>query len=94
MRILATALAVLVLGAGPALAKPPVASSLDKVLVIGTDGTRWDLLRDAMRDGRAPNLARLARQGFARSSPSQLRRRSRAPRRSPARPAPASTRYS
>jgi hypothetical protein len=68
MRILATALAVLVLGAGPALAKQPVASSLDKVLVIGTDGTRWDLLRDAMRDGGAPNLARLARQGFVRPS--------------------------
>ena len=52
----------------PALAKQPVAPNLDKVLVIGTDGTRWDLLRDAMRDGRAPNLARLARQGFARPS--------------------------
>ncbi len=68
MRTLATALAFLALGATPALAKQPVASSLDKVLVIGTDGTRWDLLRDAMRDGRAPNLARLARQGFARPS--------------------------
>ena len=68
MRTLATALAFLALGATPALAKQPVASNLDKVLVIGTDGTRWDLLRDAMRDGRAPNLARLARQGFARPS--------------------------
>ena len=68
MRTLATALAFLALGATPALAKQPVAPNLDKVLVIGTDGTRWDLLRDAMRDGRAPNLARLARQGFARPS--------------------------
>jgi Type I phosphodiesterase / nucleotide pyrophosphatase len=68
MRTLATALAFLALGATPALAKQPVASNLDKVLVIGTDGTRWDLLRDAMKDGRAPNLARLARQGFVRPS--------------------------
>ena len=73
MRTLATALAFLALGATPALAKQPVASNLDKVLVIGTDGTRWDLLRDAMRDGRAPNLARLARQGFARPSMLELR---------------------
>ena len=34
--------------------------------MIGTDGTRWDLLRAAIRSGRAPNLARLGRQGFAR----------------------------
>ena len=70
MRTLATALAALALGASPALAQAqaPSGSNLDKVLVIGTDGTRWDLLRDAMRDGRAPNLARLARQGFARPS--------------------------
>jgi Type I phosphodiesterase / nucleotide pyrophosphatase len=68
MRTLATALAFLALGAGPALAKQPVASNLDKVLVIGTDGTRWDLLRDAMKDGRAPNLKRLAGEGFGRPS--------------------------
>ncbi|MBN1529934.1 MAG: alkaline phosphatase family protein [Thermoleophilaceae bacterium] len=66
MRTLATALAVLAVGATPALAQKPPATNLDKVLVIGTDGTRWDLLRDAMRQGRAPNLARLARQGLAK----------------------------
>ena len=42
--------------------------SLDKVLVVGTDGTRWDLLQAAMKSGRAPNLARLGREGFARPS--------------------------
>ena len=68
MRTLATALAFLAVGATPALAQKPAAPNLDKVLVIGTDGTRWDLLRSAMRDGRAPNLARLARQGFAKPS--------------------------
>ena len=68
MRALATALAFLAVGATPALAQKPAAANLDKVLVIGTDGTRWDLLRDAMRQGRAPNLARLARQGFAKPS--------------------------
>jgi hypothetical protein len=46
----------------------PEGTSLNKVLVIGTDGTRWDLLRAAMQSGRAPNLARLARQGFGRPS--------------------------
>jgi Type I phosphodiesterase / nucleotide pyrophosphatase len=34
------------------------------VLVIGTDGTRWDLLEKAMKAGKAPNLARLRREGF------------------------------
>ncbi len=68
MRTLVIALAVLAIGATPALAQKPAATNLDKVLVIGTDGTRWDLLRDAMRQGRAPNLARLARQGFGRPS--------------------------
>jgi len=48
----------------------PPGRSLNKVLVIGIDGTRWDLLRGAMRAGRAPNLARLQRSGFGR--PSQL----------------------
>jgi hypothetical protein len=68
MRILAVALALLAIGATPALAQQPAATNLNKVLVIGTDGTRWDLVRDAMEQGRAPNLARLARQGFARPS--------------------------
>ena len=68
---LAAATAALATGAGPAAAQPPAlagpdGTSLNKVLVIGTDGTRWDLLRAAMRSGRAPNLARLRRQGFGR----------------------------
>jgi hypothetical protein len=67
MRI-ALALCALALAAPPALAQAPLAgpdgTSLNKVLVIGTDGTRWDLLEKAMKAGRAPNLARLRREGF------------------------------
>ena len=67
MRI-ALALCALALAAPPALAQAPLAgpdgTSLNKVLVIGTDGTRWDLLETAMKAGRAPNLARLRREGF------------------------------
>jgi hypothetical protein len=64
---------VLVLVASPAYAQSgplagPAGTSLNKVLVIGTDGTRWDLLEAAMKAGRAPNLARLRRDGFGRSS--------------------------
>ena len=67
MRRLSTALAFLALAVSPALAQAaPADSSLDKVLVIGIDGTRWDLLRAAMKSGRAPNLAHVGRQGFAR----------------------------
>jgi hypothetical protein len=70
MRRLLIALVLLALCASPALASPtPAGSNLDKVLVIGVDGTRWDLLRAAMRSGRAPNLARIARAGFARPAP-------------------------
>ena len=70
MRRLLFALVVVGLCASPALARPaPAGSNLDKVLVIGVDGTRWDLLRTAMRSGRAPNLARVARAGFARPAP-------------------------
>ncbi len=65
---LALALCALALAAPPALAQAPLAgpdgTSLNKVLVIGTDGTRWDLLEKAMKAGRAPNLARLRREGF------------------------------
>jgi hypothetical protein len=46
----------------------PDGTSLNKVLVIGTDGTRWDLLERAMKAGRAPNLAALRRAGFGRPS--------------------------
>ena len=62
------AVCVFALAASPALGQSSPLSadgtSLDKVLVIGTDGTRWDLLDAAMKAGRAPNLARLRRQGF------------------------------
>jgi hypothetical protein len=73
MRSLITAVFLLALGATPAFGSPapghaPPDISLDKVLVVGTDGTRWDLLQAAMKSGRAPNLARLGREGFARPS--------------------------
>ena len=61
------ALCLLALAAPPAFGQSlsgPDGTSLDKVLVIGTDGTRWDLLDAAMKAGRAPNLARLRRDGF------------------------------
>jgi len=64
---LTAALCALALAAPPALAQTltgPSGTSLNKVLVIGTDGTRWDLLESAMKAGRAPNLARLRREGF------------------------------
>ena len=59
----------LALVASPAYAQSgplagPDGTSLNKVLVIGTDGTRWDLLEPAMKAGQAPNLARLRREGF------------------------------
>ena len=70
---LTLALGVLGLGAVPAAAQSgplsgPQGTSLNKVLVIGTDGTRWDLVDAAIKAGRAPNLARLQRSGFARPS--------------------------
>lgn len=73
MRGFALAACALALAATPAYAQSqqlegPDGTSLDKVLVIGTDGTRWDLLDRAMRSGRAPNLARLRREGFGRPS--------------------------
>jgi hypothetical protein len=42
----------------------PDGTSLDKVLVIGTDGTRWDRLRSVMRSGRARNLVSITGEGF------------------------------
>jgi hypothetical protein len=70
---LPAAVAALMLAlAGPALAQTPLSgpdgTSLNKVLVIGTDGTRWDLLDKAMRSGSAPSLARLRGEGFGRPS--------------------------
>ncbi len=69
-RALALAVAAATIAAPAAQAQSgplrgPDGTSLNKVLVIGTDGTRWDLLESAMKAGRAPNLARLRRQGFA-----------------------------
>jgi hypothetical protein len=64
---LTAALCAFALTAAPALGAPlagPGGTSLNKVVVIGTDGTRWDLLDAAMKAGRAPNLARLRREGF------------------------------
>jgi hypothetical protein len=43
----------------------PDGTSLDKVLVIGTDGTRWDRVQALLRAGRAPTFARIRRAGFA-----------------------------
>lgn len=70
---LPAAVAALMLAvAAPAFAQAPLSgpdgTSLNKVLVIGTDGTRWDLLDAAMKDGRAPNLERVRRDGFGRPS--------------------------
>ena len=71
MKLTACTFLLLLAIAAPAVAAPltgPAGTSLDKVLVIGTDGTRWDLLEAAMKTGKAPNLARLRRQGFGRPS--------------------------
>jgi Type I phosphodiesterase / nucleotide pyrophosphatase len=46
-----------------ALSGPPGTSS-SKVLVIGTDGTRIDLVKHEMDAGRAPNFAAIAHEGF------------------------------
>ena len=64
---------LLALFAPPAFAQSgqlagPDGTSLNKVLVIGTDGTRWDLLEAAMKAGQAPNLKRLRGEGFGRPS--------------------------
>ncbi len=48
----------------PPLAGPPGASA-SKVLVIGTDGTRIDLVQRLVAAGRAPRLASLGTEGFA-----------------------------
>jgi hypothetical protein len=79
IRNLLPLLALTLLAASPAAAQEPSSEplagppgdSLNKVLVIGTDGTRWDLLEAAMRSGKAPNLAQLRRQGFGRVAPLQ-----------------------
>ena len=52
--------------AGARGARPPARPSLAKVLVVGTDGTRWDLVRRPRCSRPCPNLARLGREGVAR----------------------------
>jgi hypothetical protein len=72
MRLALAALAAVLVLAAPAAAQAPLdgpdGTSLNKVLVIGVDGTRWDLLQAAMRSGEAPNFTALRRAGFGRSS--------------------------
>jgi hypothetical protein len=72
MRLALAAFAAVLVLAVPASAQAPLegpdGTSLNKVLVIGVDGTRWDLLQSAMRTGKAPNLAGLRKAGFGRSS--------------------------
>jgi hypothetical protein len=72
MRAVLLAGCVLALAAPPALAQSalsgPDGTSLDKVLVIGTDGTRWDRVQAVIRAGRAPNFDRLRRAGFGVTS--------------------------
>jgi hypothetical protein len=51
-------------GAGAAGLSGPPGTSASKVLVIGTDGTRIDLVRRVMDEGGAPNLVGLARRGY------------------------------
>ena len=65
------ALCALALAAPPAFAQSlngPPGTSLNKVLVIGTDGTRWDLLQKQMKAGKAKSLARIEARGFGRPS--------------------------
>ena len=69
MRPLVLAVCALAIAAPTAAAQSaqlsgPDGTSLDKVLVIGTDGTRWDRVQALVRAGRAPNLARVRRAGF------------------------------
>jgi hypothetical protein len=51
-----------------AVASPASAASLNKVLVIGTDGTRWDLVQKQIKAGKAPYLKAIAARGFGRPS--------------------------
>ena len=46
----------------------PAAADLNKVLVIGTDGTRWDLVQKEIKAGKAPSLKGIASRGFGRPS--------------------------
>lgn len=65
--VLAGALAVPAAAAAqdPAVPSGPPGTSADKVLVLGLDGTRIDKVEEAVRAGRAPHLASIARDGFA-----------------------------
>ncbi len=74
---LTAALSALALAAPPAFGQEPLAgpagTSLNKVLVIGTDGTRWDLVQAAIKAGHAPNLARLQPGGLRPALAAPLR---------------------
>ncbi|WP_205696868.1 alkaline phosphatase family protein [Conexibacter sp. SYSU D00693] len=77
LRVGLLALVLLVLAAparaqAPALDVPP-GTSAAKVLVIGTDGTRFDLVQRLMDAGEAPHLRALAQDGFALPSVLQYR---------------------
>jgi Type I phosphodiesterase / nucleotide pyrophosphatase len=68
-------LGALAVSAAPAAAETaplsgPPGASATKVLVVGTDGTRIDLVHKLVADGAAPRLAEIARTGF--SAPSLL----------------------
>ncbi len=64
--------ALLLLPSAAAAAPKPLAGpdgvSSNKVLVLGVDGTRWDLVQRAMADGSAPNLAGLVKAGIGGST--------------------------
>jgi hypothetical protein len=71
MKLTVCAALLLAIAVQPAFARaaPPAGpdgTSLNKVLVIGTDGTRWDLVEKAMKAGKAPNLAGIRTRGFGR----------------------------
>src|SRR5687767_682842 len=71
MRIAATTLlaVLLVVPTARAQTPPPLAgppgTSASKVLVIGTDGTRIDLVDRVIAEGGAPRLAGIAAKGFS-----------------------------
>jgi hypothetical protein len=66
-RLVAAAISAVLLapaGANAAGLSGPPGTSASKVLVIGTDGTRIDLVRKVMAQGGAPNLSQIEREGF------------------------------
>ena len=65
---LTAALSALALAAPPAFGQEPLAgpagTSLNKVLVIGTDGTRWDLCEAAIKAGQRAQPGAAAPRGL------------------------------